>query len=495
MTAKRCAELVPVQRIFKEKHMSLTTAETPPQAATIAPAPAATIETPTTTQTAQPATATGDVAQTTDTSQQIEKQVADDSRLHELIATDAEHGFQNYGRLPVAFVRGQGARLWDIDGKEYLDFLGGIAVVTLGHSHPEITRAIAEQAATLMHTANLYYIEPQVHLAEKLSQLSGGMRAFFCNSGAEANEAALKLVRKYFSSKNAEAQDGTAQNADKQSDSTQNDAQSSTRFEIISTFDSFHGRTYGSLAATGQPKYHEGFAPMPQGFRYVPRNDFAAMKAAVNEQTAAILLEPIQGESGIWPCDNEYLQQVRALCDEHGLLLILDEVQAGTGRTGKFFAHQWSGIAPDIIVLAKGLGNGVPIGALLARDEVAKVLVPGTHGCTFGGNFLSCAAALATLRVLESDNLMQNALDVGSYFQSQLQACDWICDVRGNGLMIGATTTTPIARELMKIALQRGLIFNAIGDTYLRFLPPLTISRADVDEAMTILRAAYQELK
>lgn len=500
MTTKRCTELVPVQRITKEKNMSLTTAETPPQVEPIAPAPAATIETPTNpqpaiaqSQIAQPATATGDVAQTTDTSQQIEEQVDQTSRLHELIATDAEHGFQNYGRLPVAFVRGQGARLWDVDGKEYLDFLGGIAVVTLGHSHPEITRAISEQAATLMHTANLYYIEPQVHLAEKLSQLSGGMRAFFCNSGAEANEAALKLVRKYFSSQSA-AQNVTTQNVDAPSDSTQNNAQSSTRFEIISIEDSFHGRTYGSLAATGQPKYHEGFAPMPQGFRYVPRNDFAALKAAVNEQTAAILLEPIQGESGIWPCDNEYLQQVRALCDEHGLLLVMDEVQAGIGRTGKFFAHEWSGIAPDIIVLAKGLGNGVPIGALLARDEVAKALVPGTHGCTFGGNFLSCAAALATLRVLESENLMQNALEVGDYFQEQLQSLDFISDVRGSGLMIGATTTNSIARELMKTSLQRGLIFNAIGDSYLRFLPPLTISRADVDEAMTTLRAAYQEL-
>lgn len=475
--------------------MSLTTAETPPQVEPIAPAPAATIETPTTPQPqmAQPATATGDVAQTTDTSQQIEEQVDQTSRLHELIATDAEHGFQNYGRLPVAFVRGQGARLWDTSGKEYLDFLGGIAVVTLGHSHPEITRAISEQAATLMHTANLYYIEPQVHLAEKLSQLSGGMRAFFCNSGAEANEAALKLVRKYFSSQNTDVQNVTTQNADAQSDSTQSSAQSSTRFEIISIFNSFHGRTYGSLAATGQPKYHEGFAPMPQGFHYVPRNDFAALKAAVNEQTAAILLEPIQGESGIWPCDVEYLQQVRALCDEHGLLLVMDEVQAGIGRTGKFFAHEWSGISPDIIVLAKGLGNGVPIGALLARDEVAKALVPGTHGCTFGGNFLSCAAALATLRVLESEDLMQNALEIGDYFQSQLQACDWISEVRGSGLMIGATTTTPIARELMKTSLQHGLVFNAIGDTYLRFLPPLTISKTDVDEAMTILRAAYQK--
>lgn len=439
------------------------------------PAPAATTEAHTTAETpaATVPTATADVAQTSATSAQTEAQLPDDSRLHQLVATDAQHGFQNYGRLPIAFVRGEGARLFDTENREYLDFLGGIAVVTLGHSHPAITRAISEQAATLIHTANLYYIEPQVRLAEKLSQLSNGMRAFFCNSGAEANEAALKLVRKYFSQK---------------SDT------SSTRFEIISTEESFHGRTYASLAATGQPKYHEGFAPMPQGFAYVPRNDFAALKAAVNERTAAILLEPIQGESGIWPCDKEYLQNVRALCDEHGILLMFDEVQAGIGRTGKFFAHQWSGVAPDIITLAKGLANGVPIGALLARDEIAKVFVPGTHGCTFGGNFLSCAAALATLRVLEDENVMRNALEVGCYFFGELQHLDFISDVRGLGLMIGATTTQPIARELMKASLNGGLIFNAVGDSYLRFLPPLTITRADVDEAIAKLRAAFQEL-
>ncbi len=449
----------------------------------IAPAPAAAIENKvdfSTEPTTQPATASSDIAQTPDTSTQNEEHVAPTSRLHDLIATDAEHGFQNYGRLPVAFVKGQGAKLWDSEDREYLDFLGGIAVVTLGHSHPEITRVISEQAATLMHTANLYYIAPQVELAQKLSELSGGMRAFFCNSGAEANEAALKLVRKYFHTKNA-----ASQNAD---------APSSTRFEIISIEDSFHGRTYGSLAATGQPKYHEGFAPLPQGFRYVARNDFDALKAAITDETAAILLEPIQGESGVWPCDAEYLQQVRALCDEHGLLLMFDEVQCGMGRTGKFFAHESSDVKPDIIVMAKGLGNGVPIGALLARDEVAKVLVPGTHGCTFGGNFLSCAAALATLRVLESENLMQNALEVGGYFQSQLAACDFVSDVRGSGLIIGATTTKPIARELMKASLQNGLIFNAVGDSYLRFLPPLTISKTDVDEAMAKLQAAFQEI-
>ncbi len=435
------------------------------------PAPAATIEAHTIAET--PA-ATVPVAQTTRTSSQNETLVADHSHLHQLVETDAQVGFQNYGRLPVAFVRGEGARLFDTDNREYLDFLGGIAVVTLGHSHPAITRAVSEQAATLIHTANLYYIEPQVQLAEKLSHLSNGMRAFFCNSGAEANEAALKLVRKYFSSRA--------------------DTTSSTRFEIISTHESFHGRTYASLAATGQPKYHEGFAPMPQGFSYVARNDFAALKAAVSEKTAAILLEPIQGESGIWPCDVEYLKNVRALCDEHGILLIMDEVQAGIGRTGKFFAHEWSGIAPDIITLAKGLANGVPIGALLARDEVAKAFVPGTHGCTFGGNFLSCVAALATLRVLEDEQLMRNALEVGCYFFGELQKCDFISDVRGCGLMLGATTSQPIARELMKKSLSHGLIFNAVGDSYLRFLPPLCITRADVDEAIAKMSAAYQTL-
>jgi acetylornithine/succinyldiaminopimelate/putrescine aminotransferase len=270
------------------------------------------------------------------------------------------------------------------------------------------------------------------------------------------------------------------------------------RHEIITTHDSFHGRTYGSLAATGQPKYHEGFEPMPQGFVYVPRNDFAALEAAVNESTAAIMLEPIQGESGIWQCDDEYLQKVRALCDEHGILLILDEVQCGMGRTGKFFASEWAGVQPDIFTMAKGLGNGVPIGVMLARGEVAMAFVPGTHGCTFGGNFLSTAAALATLRVLETENLMDNATRVGDYFKAQVMK--WgtesglVKEIRGRGLMIGVEVNKPIARDLMKASLERGLIFNAVGDTTLRFLPPLCISEADVDEAMEKLRAAHGSL-
>lgn len=418
------------------------------------------------------ATATGDVAQTAKTSAQRNGEAAS---LEHLVETDARCGIQNYGRLSVAFKRGQGARLWDVEGREYLDFLGGIAVVTVGHAHPRVTEAITKQAETLLHSSNIYYIEPQVELARRLHEMSGGedggMRAFFCNSGAEANEAALKMARK---------------------------STSPARFEIITLENSFHGRTYGSLAATGQPKYHEGFEPMPGGFKYIPRNDIAALEAAFNERTAAIMIEPIFGESGILPVDVEYLQAARRLCDEHGARLIFDEVQTGIGRTGTFWAWQQLGVKPDILTLAKGLGNGVPIGALLARDDVAAAFVPGTHGCTFGGNFLSCAAANATLDVLVDEQLMENATRVGKYFEDALQA--WgeesgeIEEVRGLGLMIGVEMKRPIARALMKAALEHGLVFNAVGDTIMRFLPPLCITTDDVDEAMQKLRAAYAQV-
>jgi acetylornithine/N-succinyldiaminopimelate aminotransferase len=425
----------------------------------------------------KPATATSDVAQTAQTSEEIEHQI-DEKKLHSLVEADAEVGIQNYGRLAIGFVRGRGARLWDHAGKEYLDFLGGIAVVTVGHCHPAVTEAITRQANTLLHSSNIYYIEPQVQLAQKLHGLSGGMRAFFCNSGAEANEAALKIARKYFSDRGRAGDD--------------------KRREIITTFDSFHGRTYAALAATGQPKYHEGFAPMPTGFKYVPLNDIEAMRAAVDENTAAIMLEPIQGESGVRPADDKYLQDVRALCDEHGILLILDEVQCGIGRTGKFFGWEHSGARPDIVTLAKGLGNGVPIGAMLASEEVAASFVPGTHGSTFGGNFLSSAAALATLQVLEDENLMQHATEIGAYFSQKLKA--WgeenglVSQVRGRGLMIGVQLSQPIARDLMKASLERGLIFNAVGTDVLRFLPPYCITESDVDEAIKTLEAARQSL-
>jgi len=393
--------------------------------------------------------------------------------LEQIIDTDKQHGVGNYGRLPIAFARGEGAKLWDVDGKEYLDFLGGIAVVLLGHSHPQITEAVTRQAQTLIHTANIFYIEQQVKLAERLAKLSGGMRALFCNSGTEANEAALKMARKY----QHQFGDGS--------------------YEIISVTDSFHGRTYGALAATAQPKYHEGFAPMPEGFRYVKRGDIDALEAAISDKTAAVILEPIQGESGVWPLSNEYLHRARQLCDQHKKLLIFDEIQSGMGRTGKFFAHEWAGVKPDIISLAKGLANGVPIGAVLATDEVAKAFGPGSHGCTFGGNFLSCAAALATLDVLENDQLMENASQVGAYLIDQLQ--QWgnrsgaLLEVRGRGLMVGVTLAKPVAKKVLLAALEEGLIINAVGDSYLRLLPPLTINNADVDSAIAKLDKAFQK--
>ena len=440
-----------------------------------------------TTSTLQPETATSDIAQDDETSAQIEAHLngaasTRDAVLEELIETDARCGMQNYGRLPVAFVRGEGARLWDTSGKEYLDFLGGIAVVTVGHCHPKITAAIAEQAATLLHTSNIYYIEPQVRLAEKLGELSGGMRAFFCNSGAEANEAAIKIARKYASTRANSERDGG----------------SDEKYEIITLENSFHGRTLGALAATGQPKYQEGFGPRLEGFHYVPRNDCAALEAAVSEKTCAIMMEPIFGESGVLECSDEFLQRARELCDEHEMLLIFDDVQCGIGRTGTFFGSEHSGVVPDVVTLAKGLGNGVPIGALLARENVAEVFVPGTHGCTFGGNFLSCAAALATLRVLADENLMNNARDIGNYLREKLKA--WgeesggVKEVRGRGLMIGVELNEPVARDIMKKCLENGLVLNAVGDTILRLLPPLCITRKDADEAVEIIRASHATL-
>ncbi|MEO6906362.1 MAG: acetylornithine transaminase [Abditibacteriaceae bacterium] len=393
-------------------------------------------------------------------------------QLEKLIQTDKECCIHNYGRLPIAFSRGEGAKLWDINGKEYLDFLGGIAVVLLGHSHPKITEAVTRQAQTLIHTSNIFYIEPQVQLAERLAELSGGMRALFCNSGTEANEAAIKLARKYQNKIDA------------------------GKFEIISVTDSFHGRTYGALAATAQPKYQEGFGPMPEGFRYVERGNIDALETVISGKTAAVILEPVQGESGVWPLPDEYLQAVRQLCDQHKVLLIFDEIQSGMGRTGKFFAHQWSGVKADIISLAKGLANGIPIGAVLATEEVAPAFVPGNHGCTFGGNFLSCAASLATLDVMRDENLMENATNVGDYFVEHLNQWNMyseaLTEVRGRGLMVGVTLAKPIARKVLLAALEEGLVINAVGDSYLRFLPPLTITNADVDLAMEKLDKAFQ---
>ena len=398
------------------------------------------------------------------------------SNLASLRPIDAQHAFQNYGnRLPVAFSHGRGARLWDLEGKEYLDFLAGIAVTQVGHAHPHVVEAIARQAASVLHVSNYYYIEPQVKLAARLSALTHGYRAFFCNSGTEASEAAIKLARKW-----------------------QHDGGNAQKFEIVTVWKSFHGRTLGALAATGNAKYHEGFAPLPAGFVHVEFNDLDALREAVGPATAAIFLEPILGESGVLLPSDEFLRGARELCDQHGALLIFDEVQCGNGRTGKFWAHEWIGVRPDILTTAKGLANGVPIGAVLAREEVAAALTPGSHGTTFGGNFLATAAAGATLDVIENEGLMANATAVGAYFQERLNAWGELTgattEVRGRGLMIGVQMKAPIARELMLTSLEGGLIFNAVGDSILRFLPPLSITNEDVDEAMGKLAAAYASL-
>ena len=398
------------------------------------------------------------------------------SSLAELQQIDAAHAFQNYGaRLPYSFVRGQGARLWDDAGRQYLDFLGGIAVVVMGHNHPRVTAAIAEQAGQILHTSNFFYIEPQVKLAAKLSAMSGEMRAFFCNSGAEANEAAIKIARRYAY-----------------------DRGETGRNEIVTLWKSFHGRTLGALAATGQPKYQEGFGPLPAGFRHVEMNNIEDLRAAITDKTAAVMFETILGESGVLPLDEAFVRAAREICDEAGALLILDEVQCGMGRTGKFFAHSWYDVQADMIPLAKGLANGVPIGAVLARDAVAKAMSPGSHGTTFGGNFLASAAALATLEAMEAENATENAAKVGDYFARKLS--DWgaqtglATQARGRGLMLGLELNRPIARDLMLKSLENGLVFNAVGDSILRFLPPLIINESDVDEAMEKLNASLQQL-
>jgi acetylornithine/N-succinyldiaminopimelate aminotransferase len=402
--------------------------------------------------------------------------------LTELQELDAQYAFQNYGtRQSVSLVRGEGVHLYGENGERYIDFLGGIAVTILGHSHPKVTAAITEQAQRLLHVSNFFYIEPQVRLAAKLSQIAeaahgGAWRTFFCNSGAEANEAAIKIARRYAY-----------------------DRGETDRVEIVTLKHSFHGRTLGALAATGQPKYQEGFGPLPLGFVHSELNDIADLERNVSSKTAAVMFEPILGESGVIPLFDEFIIAARQLCDKHGALLIIDEVQSGAGRTGKFYAHEGLGVVPDIIPMAKGLGNGVPIGAVTAKDEIAKVLVPGTHGTTFGGNFLAASAALATIEALYEEKAMENAVEIGNYFALKLE--DWgkatgiVSEIRARGLMVGVSLNVPKAIDLRNQSLKNGLIFNAVGDSILRFLPALICTKQDVDEAMAILASSYEAVK
>jgi acetylornithine aminotransferase len=371
-----------------------------------------------------------------------------------------------YARYPVAFVRGQGARLWDADGKSYLDFFTGLAVNNLGHAHPRVVAAIREQSEKLLHASNVYYNEPAARLGVALTESSFADRVFFCNSGAEANEAAIKLARRYGA------------------------RQLGGRYEILTTYGSFHGRTIATISATAQEKYQSGFQPLLQGFRYVPFGDVEAMAQAVREETVAILVEPIQGEGGVNVPPDGYLRRLRDLCDHKGLLLLLDEVQVGMGRTGTLFAHEQDGIRPDVVTLAKALGGGVPIGAMLTIEEIAQTLDIGAHGSTFGGNPIACAAGVAVLETIAAERLLDNCRAIGARLRERLAGLaaelPMIRQVRGRGLILGIELDRP-GRPLVGAALERGLVINCTAETVIRLLPPLTLSAAEADEGLAIL--------
>ena len=387
----------------------------------------------------------------------------------EIFAEDQQSYLPVFNRYKIVLDHGEGAEVWDINGKKYLDFLGGIAVNVLGHNNKALVQAVTEQAGKLIHCSNLYYTKPQADAAAKLVKLSGLDKAFFANSGAEANEGAIKIARKYGYSINPE------------------------KTEIISAWDSFHGRTLATLTATGQTHYHEGLGPLPAGFTYVHYNDIAELASKISDKTAAVMLETIQGEGGVHTPNADYLKQVRKLCDKHGALLILDEIQAGIGRSGKFFAYEYYGIKPDIVTLAKGLAGGVPIGAFIVTDKVAAAFKPGDHGTTFGGNPLACAAANVVLDTVPKDEFLKNIQAVGKYFKDKLQELakkypKFIVDVRGEGLILGAELAgAEHGRDIVNDCLAKGLIINCTAGKVLRFIPPLIITTAQIDEAFAVM--------
>jgi acetylornithine aminotransferase/acetylornithine/N-succinyldiaminopimelate aminotransferase len=401
------------------------------------------------------------------------------------VTQDRDCLFQNYVRAPLAFTHGRGARLYDAAGREYLDFIGGIATSCLGHAHPKLVAAIADQAGRYIHASNLFRIPEQERAARLLVDASrtppsassapssaptarlGLDRVFFCNSGTEANEAAIKIARKH----------GSA----------------AARHEIIVTHKSFHGRTLGSLAATGNPRYHQGFGPLPPGFVFVEYNDLAAARAAVNERTCAILVEPILGESGVIPAAPEYLRGLESLCRERGLLFLLDEVQTGIGRTGSMFAFHHYGVQPDVVTLAKALGGGVAVGAVMAREEIALLLVPGDHGSTFGGNALATAAVAAVLETIRDEGLVENARSMGERLRAGLASIDGVTEARGLGLLVAAEIATeagPVAAR----ALENGLLVNAVRPTSIRMAPPLIVSAAEIDRGVELFAQTLQSV-
>ncbi len=375
----------------------------------------------------------------------------------------------NYGRLPRVIVRGEGCYLYDAEGNKILDMFPGWAVSALGHCHPRVTEALRKQAGELLHIDNTFYSEPQGELAKLLSERAFGGKCFFCNSGAEANEAALKLARLH-----------TAKE----------------KYKFITAEGSFHGRTFATLTATAQPKHHDGLLPLLPGFVYVPFNDAAALESAFSDEVAAVMVEPIQGEGGINVATGEFLAAIRRLCDENGALMILDEVQTGIGRTGKWFGYQHFDVEPDIITMAKALGGGVAIGAMMAKEEVAASLVPGKHASTFGGNCLACAAGVAVIEAIEEDNLLQNAAELGQYTKEKLLALkekhSIIDSVRGIGMMIGVQLTGP-GGEIVDKCLEMGLRINCTHDTVLRFMPPMIATKAQIDQAVEILDGVLSE--
>jgi acetylornithine/N-succinyldiaminopimelate aminotransferase len=380
---------------------------------------------------------------------------------------------QTYARQPISIVRGRGAKVYDMEGREYIDFVGGIAVNILGHGHPDLVQAIQRQAAQLIHVSNLYYTEPQVRLAQMLVDHSCADRVFFCNSGAEANEAAIKLARRYGHEKHG-----------------------ANRSEIITMKNSFHGRTIATLTATGQEKVQKGFEPLVPGFVYAPFNDFAAIELLVTDKTTAIMLEPIQGEGGVYVADQAYLKNLRELCTQRDILLIFDEVQTGMGRTGTLFAYEQLGVEPDIMTLAKGLGGGMPIGACLAKDAVAAVFTAGTHASTFGGNPLACAAGLAVCRILIEGRVLEQARRMGDYlakgladFKDRHRA---VRDVRGLGLLQGLEVEID-AKAVVADCLTRGVLVNATSERVLRFVPPLIITQAEIDRVLETLSSIFNQ--
>ncbi|MGD0652091.1 MAG: aspartate aminotransferase family protein [Verrucomicrobiia bacterium] len=412
----------------------------------------------------------------------------------DIISLFDKYVMPTYGRQPLVFVRGKGARVWDADGKEYLDFGGGIAVNVLGHS--AMTEVLAKQSSILVHCSNLYYTEPQGLLAKRLVELVGiEGKCFFCNSGGEANEALYKLARKFGNSSGAV---GTPRPTNDGAGGRAGPSTSPGRYEILTFTGSFHGRTLAGISATGQEKVKKGFEPMVDGFRHVPFNDLDAVGKAVGPKTAAILLEPIQGESGIQPAKPEFLRGLRRLCDERQLLLMFDEVQCGVGRTGNFcgFKSIAPDVQPDAISWAKGLAGGFPIGAIWTRAPYADLLGPGTHASTFGGTPLACAVALAVLDTIKREHLIENAQRVGDYFARRLRdlanETGVIKEVRGFGLMIGVEFTLEVESVISKLA-EHGLLGIAAGTHVVRFLPPLNITRAEVDEAIEKLRLALSK--